>query len=529
MARSSKGITVIAEALLAIGVIGIAIMFALVAGNVIGFESGSFFSTSQRTMVDDISTRIERVQGYNGTTSIRYDPPSEQYVLTVQQHSTLTVRLPNRDLGSRQVEDVNVSNVRIEDARSLCIRGGGGRATISAGNCTGARLSEFCTGGGCVNDVCQPQYGEHCGNSGGDCPCPAESESAAASGFCEPDYTAPGFVDAPGAGDSTVDTVDNQCVNSSFVGVQGKGERCSQRFECGMDGGERMRCSPAAQTASVSGNYCCPQGTAWDPDAGSDGQCVSRDVYDVVYVPVKMESSDAPTYTDAAERTQGLLVNSGVFEGCADPSLHADRTVVPIGTGGACDISSCSDLSRGGSCFQKIEDCAEQYVGAGNFERALGICDNAGGHYEGGTWQPGECETESGYAGLCGKASDIPGDSAIMFTSNACQAGRGEPLEETGVHELGHTFGLPHVNICRDPAPSPSPGSVSPPGVCEADITSAPSPDPCIDPNRQDCTASESEAADYLMTYAAGHSIFGPDGLDWLKNNQFASYRWGCS
>lgn len=524
-----KGLTIVSEAILSLGIILVSIAFALVAGQVVDLQAQSLFSSTETGFADRLSGRVGQLADTNATYTTTFEPEIDTYTVRSEGKSTLTVDLPQTESEEIGFLSVNVESPRISDAEQICISRTGDNVSLTSGPCSSDVLSDFCEDGDCINDICQPERGETCDNSGGDCRCPEDSTTEAASGECLPDYKAGDYMDEEGAGDGQADSTEPiGCVQQRFVGAQERGERCAEEFECQGS----LSCNPSAPTASVSGDFCCPQGKSWDPNAGpnGNGKCVSRQVFDVVYVPIKMDSPDSQKYKQTADRTQDVLENSGVFNGCANPSRHANKVTVPIDSGGACDISDCQDLNQGGSCFQKIKECAEQHVGQGNYERALGICDNEGGTFSGGSWQPGECEREDNQPeGLCGKAAGLPADSAVLFTNNACKAGRGESLAQVGVHELGHTFGLPHVNICRNPAPSPSPSAVSPPGVCTADITNLPdSSDPCINPNRQDCTASDSEAADYLMTYAGGHSIFGQDGVKFLRNNVFSSYRWQC-
>ncbi|MDY6778068.1 MAG: hypothetical protein SVU32_05340, partial [Candidatus Nanohaloarchaea archaeon] len=170
--NSTKGLSILSEAILAIGVIAIAIMFALITGNIIGFQSQGFFTGSQQEITDDISSRIDMISAYNGTTAITYQPTVSQYRLRVTEQSIISVQLPNQGTQSTSFEDVKLENTRIEDAETLCIRKKGQKIAITAGNCSTTQLSNFCANGRCINGQCQPERGETCGNAPADCSCP---------------------------------------------------------------------------------------------------------------------------------------------------------------------------------------------------------------------------------------------------------------------------------------------------------------------------------------------------------------------
>ncbi len=289
--RHRRGITVLAESVLAIGIIGVAVLFALVAGNIIGFQTGGFFASSQENIADDISSRIGQMQGLNGTTAVEYRPGIDQYVLTVQEESIISVQLPNRDVRSQRFETVRIENTRIEDANTICIRRTPRTVRLTAGNCSTGTLDDFCTDGNCINGVCQPEYGETCSNAPGDCPCsPSVGEDA--SDHCQPGYTAAGYIDSPrgGSGDGTVDTVARQCVNQSFVGVQDETDRCNQEFECSGS----MTCTPGLGAASGE-NYCCPSGLTYDPD---EDECRFVDRLYLVFVPLQYSDSEDGAFRD---------------------------------------------------------------------------------------------------------------------------------------------------------------------------------------------------------------------------------------
>jgi hypothetical protein len=274
--------TIISEALLAIGTIMVAIAFVFVGGNIVSFQSEGLFSSTQNQLSQEVSGVVNGLPDTKGSFSTTYEPSIGSYTLTVQEHRTVVAEIPGQESSSTTFLDYYLENTRISDAEQICVSKSGSRINFSEGNCDSGGLSNFCADGRCVNDICQPGKGETCSNSGGDCMCPVDAESDEASGVCDSDYEAESFIDADTSGE---DTTELGCVKKDYVDVQEVGEQCSQDFECveQNDAGTQVTCNPSAPSGP-SGNYCCPSGLSY---AGSGQGCKFVNRFHLVFVPLQ--------------------------------------------------------------------------------------------------------------------------------------------------------------------------------------------------------------------------------------------------
>ncbi len=469
-----KGITIVSEALLAIGTIMVAIAFVLVGGNIINLQTEGLFSSTQNQLSQEITGVINGLPSSSqGTFSTTYEPSIDSYTITVQGQNTIRAEVPGQETTSSTFLALELENTRISSADQICIQKKGSQVNFSEGNCTTGSLDNFCANGRCINDICQPGRGETCANSGGDCVCSGDAvNDEEASDVCKPEYEAESFIEGSdnNAPDSTQPV---GCVKDSFTGAQDeKGDRCSYDFECGGS----MTCSSPHYTASgVTGKRCCPQGEAWNGSA-----CKDKERYQVVFVPARYSSQSQ--FSNHADQAFNYFVSKSPFNQCSNPSHKITKTELDISQ---CNIQNC-DI-RNTACYSRMIQCANDELGVGNWNKIIGLAKGDGP----------TVTLPNGVTGtLCGKASGIP--SPISISYSACGI-------DTVSHEVGHTLGLYHIST-----PGNNEG-----GACQG-------------PNQEDCNEPVSDRRNFLMSYSDTRNKYGPAGYQYIEEDVVQSYLEGC-
>lgn len=478
--------TIVSEALLAIGIIMVSMAFVLVGGNIVGFQTSGLFQSSQNQISEEISDTIREMPDASAQFSTTYRPGVETYELQVQEGRTITADVPEAGSSSTEFLNYNIQNTVIRNAEEICIQKKSDQVTLERGRCTSPDLDEFCENGRCINDICQPDRGETCTNSGGDCTCSTQ---------CQPNYEAGTYMNPiQGAGDGNDDTNQKECVLADFYGAQDtNGSECRYNFECGTNsGGQNLQCNQPAPNGPNTGSYCCPSGATWDGN-----QCKQENRYDIVYIPARY--SDQSAFETDADQAHSYFVSRSPFNQCSTPANAVNEIKLSISQ---CNIQNC-DITPGGSygnsdpnrCYKEMRQCANNQLGTGNWNKLVGIAEGNGP----------VITTPSGATGrLCGRAKNIPSDISVSYS--ACGT-------DTVSHEAGHTLGLYHIH-----------GGQGDPGGTVCDL-------PSSQPNENDgkCRGTPlTERENFIMSYSDTRQEFGPSGLNHMEMAKFSSYLGAC-
>lgn len=132
-----KGMSAVSEALMALGVVVISIMFVLVAGNIINFQTGQTTLTTQQSIPETISNIIEVMKSMDGEVYYTYEPDKEVYTLKMVDQAFLEVSIPQENINSSAFvsEDISIENQVIENQEKLCIQKQGEKYQILGGEC----------------------------------------------------------------------------------------------------------------------------------------------------------------------------------------------------------------------------------------------------------------------------------------------------------------------------------------------------------------------------------------------------------
>ena len=464
-----KGQTVISEALLAIGIILVAIAFVFIGGNIINFQTEGLFTSTEERLPEEINNRINSLPESTGSYSTTYDPGISTYTLTVQG-KTINAEIGEQTQSSTTVTEYRLENTRISNSQTICIKKEGINVSLKPGKCVETNLTDFCENSRCINNICQPERGERCSNAQGDCLCPDDAESGEASGVCDTDYEAKSFINADTSGK---DTTELGCVKKDYIDVQSQGEKCSQKFECSSG----LSCnSPHHSTTGLSDKRCCPDGSSWNGSA-----CQDDERYNVVIAPALYSNQN--NFENDAENAFNYFVSKSPFKQCSNPGENIKKTVLDISS---CNINNCDASKNNPGCFDKMKQCADDQLGVGNWNKIIGLAKG-----------DGPLITVNGQTGMiCGRAESIPGSVSVTYSSCGVK---------TAAHETGHAVGLYHIS---------TPGN-NEQGTCQG-------------PNSADCNEPASDKRSFLMSYANQRTQYGPAGYSYMEEDVLDKYLDGC-
>ncbi len=266
-----KGISILSEIILAVGIIAAASIFFIIGYNFLGYETTQSYSFTQTRFLEDLGNKIDTAYAFKGITTVQYKVPIGVYTLK-GQNNTLILKTPGKETDSYKLFSGKLKDFEVSDKKFLCLHFFNKTVTVEGGNCSDLGVGkDFCADSRCVDGVCTPEYGETCKSP--DCNC--------SSNICAPDYSKKKCLDEKG------------CVDKSCVGVLKRNDSCEYDWECGVYNGNKMSCKPSKINPSNKG--CCPPDEVWngtqctigclgDPcdsneECGTAGQCgTSKDL-----------------------------------------------------------------------------------------------------------------------------------------------------------------------------------------------------------------------------------------------------------
>lgn len=476
---AGKGVAIISEAILAIGVIVVSALFVMVSGDIIDFQTSSVQASNQQQILEGISHRIDVLDGYGTSSSTTYETGSTSYTLAASIH-TLSVRKDGETVASKTFTSHNLEPVTIRNAKKLCIGLDGEEVSIEQGACD-RDTTDLCANGRCKgNGDCEIEQGETCKS---DCQCPTEDgdtpdyASEAANYTCLPEYTS---------------TTQIGCVTDAKTWTQSKGDSCDYNFECK----KSLTCT---DDKTGNGKHCCPDGEAWNGD-----QCIDSQIFDIVYVPVNYDSSDLSDYQSDSDKFHQAFIERSPFSTCTNPDNHATKHVAQD-IESVCGIDASEADGNWGYEFgsretwsgkwEDVRDCANKIYGGNEWDYLHAICEE------------GErCSNP----GLGGKAAWI--GTPASFTDQKSSQTLGLEPARVGAHEIGHTLDLRHVE------PSDSNTCILTAGCDTSNPAGTPSP-----PNTPD-DCETGQTPDYTLSYCQNSNQYGNAAYDYLKNSKLDPY-----
>lgn len=131
-----KGISAVSEALMAIGIIGVSVIFVLVSSDLLGFQTQTVSGATEQTMVEDVKRTIETMSGFQGNTSYWYQAPLNSYELTVIDNTIIEVTTDGSSYGNAISRALDIQEATITDSESICIKKYSDKVRITPGRCS---------------------------------------------------------------------------------------------------------------------------------------------------------------------------------------------------------------------------------------------------------------------------------------------------------------------------------------------------------------------------------------------------------
>lgn len=275
---------------------------------------------------------------------------------------------------------------------------------------------------------------------------------------------------------------------------------CSEACFCGKLNCEIQECKngiPTSGNPNTDTDWCryckarneniCDDGVDNDCDGlidMDDGDCITTpiiilpDAYNILFVPIHYSSGEFSKFKQDSDPVINHFLKISPFKNCPNPRSRINTLFI--------EPSECQESCSGlcGNCLEVVSDCAKRSQYKNIYDIVVGICED------------NSCDGHCDSGNYCG----ISSSSYSVTNIGDCF---GDPGYKIAVHEMGHLFGLGHVNCgnvgCTYGAPND--GDCSP-------------PQPSVDPND-------------IMGYC-NYNEFGVNAYKYLKNRVFKDYLVGC-
>ncbi len=221
--------------------------------------------------------------------------------------------------------------------------------------------------------------------------------------------------------------------------------------------------------------------------------------FDIVFVPLGFREDEFGLFREKAEFIYNDFLKKSPFKECSDGKQRVNMYLLNPNN---CELSECTNYCN--DCITNARNCVINTDYGRIYDRVLAI--NKGMNFE-----PSGCP-----------------DSSVVI---GCRNGDGMSIDyrcqEYGVHELGHSFGLKHIDVC---------------GLKEAEscgLLCRPNDIPynpvsgkyeCVGPNANDCF--EPDRLSFIMDYCDPFDKFGPSGYNFIKSDTtqgLSNWLTGCS
>lgn len=493
--KHEKGLNIISEILMGMGIMIASIVFFLAVSQLIGSKEREITKNVEKIILEEIQNRVDEARGQRGEFIIQYymKPKLAAYVMK-GNGSILMLKSPRKEEFERaKVPGFKILDFEIRDEDFICIKKlEDDTLTFEGGKCKELGISEnFCSDLKCVDNVCTPNLGERCDSP--DCKCEKDT-------FCAPNYRNKGCLDEKGCvleqcigilEEAEMCQFDWECKepltckpsrtgekgcclkDDIFDGVQckkgGIGDPCERNEECSQD----LRCNPTHDTFKQYPKACCPGGKGWNGT-----ECVLIKTFNIVYVPIGYNENTYSSYLSAAKAAYRNFLKVSPAKECKAPETRVRAIYVNLSD---CNFPSCG--GHCGDCTSKAVQCARK------MQSKLGIKV----HIAAGITRSGL----GGFAGGCA-GTGIGRNGGIGGSSS-------NPSPRIVNHEIGHSLGLSHLSGCD------SPGGA------------------CMGVNSADCR--EPGKRSFLMTYCPSPNRYGPAGYKYIKTsarNGMAEFLEGC-
>ncbi len=234
-----KGIAILTEIILSVGIIAAGAIFFLVGYDFLGHETQTAYKYTELQFLLDIGNRIDTSSSQLGRTTVEYRVPFDVYSLK-GENNILTLQTADNPSPSHTLLEFNLKDFNISDQDYICLYFKNKTAVVEPGECPNLNVSDdFCANLRCVDGICTSDYGENCLSP--DCNC--------SGGICQPHYKTE-CLDSKG------------CVKEECVGVLNYSNTCKYSWECGTFEDDQMNCKPSKNNISNKG--CCPPDEVWN-------------------------------------------------------------------------------------------------------------------------------------------------------------------------------------------------------------------------------------------------------------------------
>lgn len=210
-----------------------------------------------------------------------------------------------------------------------------------------------------------------------------------------------------------------------------------------------------------------------------------NDIYEIVFVPLNWSSQEDNEFKNSAERAFKLLTSK-------EPIKEIPKEKIKYYT---LEPKDCKDKVTGDLPALKplsiVYNCVLHSPYKDRFEVAVGICKND------------DCLGEEASSKVLGIGA-IPDDNP-NYTFNSATAGMTSVAvndPEVILHEMGHNFGLYHINRSMLDYHCPAPGA-------------------CLGPNKLDCDQDPQIKKSFIMDYCPPMERFGPSAQKYLREHYF--------